>query len=66
MKPPKLWLYQGDGGRWFGHVDWKDGTKLKRKGPFDTEAQAGVIISRMNGMQPPDDLLEQWNRENQS
>jgi hypothetical protein len=60
---PKLWIYQGDHGRWFGHVDFHDGGRMKREGPFDSEAIAGVVISRMSGMQPPDDLLAQYNKE---
>lgn len=51
---PTLWTYQrGSGGRWFGHVDWHDDKPLKKEGPFDSERQATVVISRMNGMEPP-------------
>ena len=32
----------------------------RRVGPFDTEAEASVAIARMNGMEPPDDMLAQW------
>lgn len=62
MSTPTLWIYEYRKG-WAGHVDWKDGIKPKREGPFDTEAQAAVVISRMNGMQPPEDMLERWNQE---
>jgi hypothetical protein len=61
-KTPTLWLYENDG-RWFGHVDWKDKSPLKRQGPFKTEAEAGVVISRSNGMEPPEDLLRRFNNE---
>lgn len=62
MATPKLWTYQAADG-WHGHIDWKDGTLARREGPFSTEAHAAVVISRKNGMAPPDDMLVQWNKE---
>ena len=53
-KVPTLWTYQrGPADKWFGHVDWHDGKPVKREGPFESERQATVVISRMNGMEPP-------------
>ena len=48
---PTLWVYQTSEG-WCGHIDWHDGEPLRREGPFETERQAEVVISRMNGMEP--------------
>jgi hypothetical protein len=59
---PTLWTYQS-GERWAGHIDWHDGRQPKREGPFKSEATAAVVISRMNGKQPPDDMLRRWNAE---
>lgn len=56
-----LWIYE-DGSGWAGHVDWKDGTLSKRQ-RGKTEAEAAVTISRMNGMKPPEDMLERWKEE---
>jgi hypothetical protein len=63
MATPTLWIYQRDDGKWIGHVDWKDNTRIRRQGPFNTEAQAAVAISRMNGMEPPEDMVCQYERE---
>jgi len=61
---PTLWTYQLDG-KWFGHVDWKDNSRLRREGPFTTQAQAAVIISRKNGMEPPEEMLAQCEQDQQ-
>jgi hypothetical protein len=59
---PTLWTYELDG-RWYGHVDWKDHSRLHREGPFRSEAEAAVVVSRKNGMEPPVDTLEQFKQE---
>ena len=60
---PTLWVYENGAGRWFGHVDYHDGTQQKRHGPFETEAMAHVVLARMNGYEPEPDMLEQRQRE---
>lgn len=59
---PTLWIYYRNNA-WYGHIDWKDGSYSPREGPFDTEAQASVVISRMYGMEPPSDMLRCRNVE---
>ena len=54
MSEPTLWVYETDRG-WMGHIDWHDDKPLKREGPFKSERQAQVVISRMNGMEPPEE-----------
>ena len=50
--PPTLWVYKSERG-WMGHIDWHDGKRIIRQGPFDSEQQAAIVISRLNGMTPP-------------
>jgi len=59
---PTLWVYLGGDG-WYGHIDWRNGTYSPTEGPFETEAQAAIAIARMYGMEPPKDMLAQWERE---
>lgn len=54
----RLWVYQRGRG-WYGHIDWQDNTPLQREGPFVTEAQAQIVISRMNGFEAPIDAIHQ-------
>ena len=58
-----LWVYQGNGNRWYGHVDFHDGLRPKRRGPFESERQAAVVVSRMNGLLPPEEFADAIDRD---
>ena len=55
---PTLWTYKLDRG-WYAHIDWHDHKPLKKEGPFVSEAQAVIVISRMNGMEPPEEVIKE-------
>ena len=56
-RAPTLWVYETDNG-WGGHIDWHDGKELHRQSGFDSERQAAVCISHMNGLEPPAEFRE--------
>ena len=62
MTDPTVWVYKEDRG-WYGHIDWHDGGRVHREGPFVSEAQAQIVISRMNGYEPPAGALAEREGE---
>lgn len=60
MSAPTLWVYETENG-WGGHIDWHDGKRISGQSGFDSERQAAVVISRMNGMEPPEEYKEDYD-----
>lgn len=57
-----IWVYEKDRG-WYGHIDFGNQSLSKSEGPFVSEAQAHIVVARMNGFEPESDMLKQRERE---